>query len=63
MSNLEILLIQETKMEEQDFLQARKALWRKGQGIVVSARGASGGLGTFWGDSKYDLIATKTCMH
>jgi exonuclease III len=63
MSNPEILLIQETNMEEQDFLQASKSFWRKGQGIAVSARGASGGLGTFWETSKYDLISSEACMH
>ena len=63
MSNPKILLIQETKMEQQDFLQESKAFWRKGQGIAISARGASGGLGTFWDTSKYDLISSEACMH
>jgi exonuclease III len=63
MSNPEIFLIQETKMEEQDFLQASKAFWKKGQGIVVSTRGALGGLGTFWDTLKYDLISSEACMH
>jgi hypothetical protein len=63
MSNPEILLIQETNMEEHDFLHTSKSFWRKGQGITVSARGASGGLGTFWDTSKYELISSKICMH
>ena len=37
----DILLIQETKMEDLVLLQASKAYWRKGQGKAVSARGAS----------------------
>jgi exonuclease III len=63
MSKIEILLIQETKMEEQDFLQASKSLWKKCQGIEVSARGSLGGLGTLWDTMKYDLIRIETGMH
>ena len=63
MSKTEILLIQETKMEEQDFLQATKSLWKKIQGIAVSARGTSVGLGTLWDTVKYDLISSEACMH
>jgi hypothetical protein len=50
-------------MEEQDFLQASKSFWRKGQGIAISARGALGGPGTFWDASKYDLISSEACIH
>lgn len=35
----------------------------KSQGITVSARGASGGLGTLWDTVKYDLISFEACMH
>ena len=45
-SKSNILLLQETKMEKQDFLKTTKALWKISQGIVESARGASGGIGT-----------------
>jgi len=41
-----ILLIQETKMEDSVFLQASKKFWNKGGAQAVSVRGASGGLGT-----------------
>jgi hypothetical protein len=43
----EILLIQETKLEEPDLLQASKTFWKKGQGKEVSAIGALGGIDTF----------------
>ena len=43
----EILLIQETKMEETPLLNASKSFWCKGIGSVVSARGTSGGIATF----------------
>jgi len=51
-----ILLIQETKLEDLLLLQTSKAFWHKGQGRVISTRGASGGIASFWDSSKYDLI-------
>jgi len=62
-SKSEILLIQETKMEGQDFLSKEKALWNTSKGITKSARGASGGLGTLWNSKKYNLIKYDTCKH
>jgi exonuclease III len=62
-SNSEILLIQETKMEEQDFLNITTTVWKTSKGIVESARGASGGIGTLWNHMKYDLIKYETCKH
>ena len=59
-SNAEILLIQETKMEGQDFLRKSKARWNNSSGIAKSAKGASGGLGTIWNSKKYDLIMHET---
>ena len=46
-----IILIQETKMEERDFLHKRKKSWGKGGGIAVSSRGASGGMGILWDET------------
>jgi len=40
----DILLIQETKMEDTTFLQASKKFWNKSEAQAISARGASGGL-------------------
>ena len=59
----EILLIQETKLEDLLLLQASKVFWHKGQGSVVSARGASEGIASFWDSSKYDLIHEECCPH
>ena len=61
--SLEIILIQETKMEDLALLQASKAFWIKGQGKAVSARGASGGIATFWDNSIYDLEAEYSSTH
>ena len=43
-----ILLLQETKMEEESLLTLSKANWKKQGGYVASARGASSGLTTLW---------------
>ena len=59
----EILLIQEIKLEEFVLLQASKTFWEKGQGKEVSARGASGGIDTFWDSSKLDLIEEEESTH
>jgi len=42
----DILLIQETKMKDINFLQASKKIWNKSEAQAISARGASGGLGS-----------------
>ena len=39
----EVILIQETKLEEDALLRASNSFWKKGSGRAVSARGASGG--------------------
>ena len=51
----EILLVQETKMEETATLQVGKKFWKKGPGIGNSSRGASRGIATFWDSNLYDL--------
>lgn len=61
--NPDILLIQETKMEEVDFLQRSKQIWKKGGGSAVSSRGASGGLGILWNDSSVKKISEKKNTH
>ena len=59
----DILLIQETKMEENIFLHIDKKLWKKSEGQAVSARGASGGLGTIWNANKFSRIKEVTNTH
>ena len=46
-------------MEGKDFLQVSKKFWKKGGGLAVSAREASGALGSLWNINKYSLV-TKT---
>ena len=52
----EVMLIQETKIEEDALLRASNSFWKKGPARDVSARGASGGLATFWDSAKLELI-------
>ena len=59
----EILLVQETKLEEASLLQAGKSFWKKGPGIANNSRGASGGIATFWDTTLYDLEAEERSMH
>ena len=43
-----VLLLQETKVDEETILSLSKMKWKKNAGIVVSAWGSSGGLATLW---------------
>ena len=49
----DILLVQETKLEDAVFLQACKKFWFKSEARAISARGASGGIGTLWNPNKF----------
>ena len=60
---LDILLLQETNMEESDFLQVSKKLWKKSNATIVSARGASRGLGTLWNESRFSLVVEASNTH
>ena len=48
MASLDVLLLQETKIEEDSILSLSKKNWKKNAGMVVSARGSSGGIATLW---------------
>ena len=63
MTSPEVLLIQETKMEELETIQASKIFWKKGDGRAVSARGPSGGLATFWNSKNLDLLEDHITTH
>ena len=59
---MDILLIQETKMSQQDSVKVLKNAWSS-QGVASNARGASGGLCTMWNASKLDLIHSDPRKH
>ena len=48
MASLDILLLQETKIQEETLLSLSKTKWKNNAGKAVSARGSSGGLATLW---------------
>ena len=50
-------------MEKEAFLQVSGKFWKKWGGLIVSSRGASGGIGTLWDDKKFDLIESKHYLH
>ena len=58
----DILLVQETKLEDAVFLHASKKLWIKSEAREIFARGASRGLGTLWNARKFSVFyeASKT---
>eukprot|EP00253_Pinus_taeda_P006650 PITA_06650 len=59
----DILLLQETKMEEPEFLQVSKKLWKNSDASAVAARGASGGLGALWNGNRFSLVAEASNTH
>ena len=48
MDSTNILLLQETKIEEESLLLLSKTKWKMNVGKVVSVRGTYGGLSTLW---------------
>ena len=60
---LDILLIQETKLEDSTFLQVSRKFWQKDGAQATSSRGALGGLGSFWNPNKFSLMSESLNMH
>eukprot|EP00253_Pinus_taeda_P003930 PITA_03930 len=59
----DILLIQETKMEDKAFLHIARKLWKRSEGHVVSAHGVLRGLGTLWNTNKFLKIKEVANTH
>ena len=55
MDSASILLIQETKKSAEDSIATIKSIWPKGEGLAISASGASGGLLCWWNSYKFKL--------
>jgi ribonuclease HI/exonuclease III len=62
-SEASILLLQETKMGQQEVLRTLSKVWKGCQGVAGNSRGASGGICTLWDSSRIDMISTHICMH
>lgn len=63
MENPDLVMIQETKVDEEKILGLGKNNWRKKDGIAVSTRGASGGLATLWNKNFFELHGAFTTQH
>ena len=59
----DILLVQETKLEDVFFLHASKKLWNRSEARAISARRALGGLGTIWNANKFSIIYEASNIH
>ena len=58
-----ILLLQETKIEEVPLLSISRSKWKKNAGVAISAKGTSGGLSTLWSDDKFILKSSYVTQH
>ena len=54
-----ILIIQETKILAEECLKIMNKIWARGEGIDVSASGASRGLLTWWDKQRYSLCSAS----
>ena len=63
MDPIDILLLQETKMEEETLLSLNRATWRKQEGQAINARGASRGLDTLWNKIEFTLLNSFSTQH
>ena len=59
----DILLLQETKIEEDSLLFLSKSKWKKNVGLAVSARASSGGLATIWLEDIFHLKNSFRTQH
>jgi exonuclease III len=61
--SLEILMLQETKIEEETLLEINKLKWKKNARKSMSARGSSGSLANLWSDDKFHLERSFETQH
>eukprot|EP00253_Pinus_taeda_P036438 PITA_36438 len=63
MESTEILMLQETKIEGEILLNTSNTKWKFDSGKVVSARGSTGGIGTFWSKNSFSLERSFETQH
>ena len=59
----DILLLQETKVDEEVILLLSKNKWKLNSGKAVSARGTYGGLASLWCEEKFHLKKYFSTQH
>ena len=63
MNPTDMLLLQETKIEDEALLSISRTKWNKNTRIVASARGTSGGLDTLWSEENFLLQSSHSTHH
>ena len=56
MASLDVLLLQETKIEEDCLLSLSNKNWKTNMGIGVSARGSASGIYTLWSENLFSSV-------
>lgn len=63
MEPIDILMLQETKVEGEILLSTCNTKWKFDSGKVVSARGTTRGIGTFWAKNSFTLERSFETQH
>ena len=63
MDRFDIILLQETRIDEESLLLLSKSNWKMSAGKVVSARGTSRGLATLWCEENFQLKRWFVTQH
>eukprot|EP00253_Pinus_taeda_P030505 PITA_30505 len=63
MEPIDVLMLQETKIEGETLLNSSTSKWKFDSGKVISARGSAGGIGTFWSKNLFTLGKTHKTQH
>eukprot|EP00253_Pinus_taeda_P013620 PITA_13620 len=63
MEAIDILMLQETKIEGETLMNTSNSRWKFDSGKVVSARGSAGGIYTFWSKNFFSLESSHVTQH
>ena len=59
----DVLLLQETKMEERDLKKLAGTVWKGCEVVGIDSKGAAGGMGIWWDPDKIELEAFMATRH
>ena len=63
MASLDVLMLQETKIDEDSLLSTSCKIWKTNVGKAVSAKGSAGGIATLWEENYFTLENSFTSQH
>ena len=63
MASPDVLMLQETKIDEDSLLSTSCKRWKTNVGKAVSARGTAGGIATLWVENSFTLENYFTTQH